>query len=172
MERNQKPKEVAALKERFEKAKSVIFIKNKGLKVSEVTFLRKTLNKEAATLKMVKNRLLKRALKEAKIEGLDALIDGSITVASSEVDAVKPAKILVDFAKENERLEIKGGYLAGEILSIAKIKHLAQLPSKEVLLAKLLGCLQNPATHLVNVLAAVPRGLVTVLDGIRKTKEK
>lgn len=170
MHRDQKPKEVKALQEKFAKAKSIIFAQNKGLKVSEITELRKSLRKEKATMKVVKNRLLRRALADAKIEGLDIYIEGATTITASEGDAVVPVKLLVKFAKENERLEIKGGYLAGETLDLNKVKTLAELPSREVLYAKLLGCLMNPATQLAHVLAAIPRQLVTVIEAIRKQK--
>lgn len=170
MERAQKPKEVEALKQRFAAAKALIFAENKGLKVSEVTELRKKLKTSQSNMKVVKNRLVKRALKEAGIEGLDTFFEGPIAIASSEIDAVSPAKVLIDFAKDHERLLIKGGYLGGEILTTEKIKALASLPSREELYAKLMGCLLNPARHLVGVLAAMPRQLVTVIDAVRKQK--
>lgn len=171
MLRSQKPKEVSSIKERFETAKSVIFAENKGLKVSEVTELRKTLGKENASFKVVKNRLVKRALADAKIEGLDSYFKGPIAIASSETDAVTPAKVLVHFTKENERLEIKGGYMQGEVLSVGKIRALASLPSREELYAQLLRCLQGPARGLVTVLSAVPRSLVTVINALKDKKE-
>lgn len=171
MNRDQKVKEVEFLKERFQAAKAIIFTENKGLKVSEVTELRKKLRVAKVSLKTVKNRLVKRALKEVSIQGLDNFFDGPTTIASSDIDPVSPAKILVNFIKEHETLVIKGGYSGGEVLSIDKIKELAALPSKEELYAKLLGCLLNPARGLVSVLAAVPRGLVTALDAIKKQKE-
>ncbi len=170
MERSQKPKEVEALKERFQAAKALIFAENKGLKVSEVTELRKKLKQTQSSMKVVKNRLVKRALKAAGIEGLDSFFEGPTTVASSTTDPVSPAKVLVDFIKEHERLSIKGGYLAGEILTVEKIKALASLPSREELYAKLLGCLLNPARGLVSVMAALPRQLVTAIDAIGKQK--
>lgn len=170
MNRDQKTKEVEELKQRFESAKALIFADNKGLKVSEVTELRKKFRSQKVQLKTAKNRLVKKALKEATISGLDQFFVGPTTIISSETDPVSPAKILTDFVKNHEKLVIKGGYLDGEILTLEKIKALASLPSKEVLYAKLLGCLQNPARQLVSVLAAVPRGLVTAVDAIGKQK--
>ncbi|MBI5300180.1 MAG: 50S ribosomal protein L10 [Deltaproteobacteria bacterium] len=170
MNRDQKTKEVEGLKQRFEAAKALIFADNKGLKVSEVTELRKKFRSQKVQLKTAKNRLVKKALKEAAISGIDQFFEGPTTIISSETDPVSPAKILTDFVKDHEKLVIKGGYLDGEILTLAKIKALAGLPSKEELYAKLLGCLQNPARQLVSVLAAVPRGLVTAVDAIGKRK--
>ena len=171
MNRDQKAKEIASIKDRFQKAKAVIFADNKGLKVSEITELRKKLHGAKANLKTVKNRLVKRALKDAAIEGLDNFFEGPTTVSSSETDPVSQAKVLVDFAKEHETLVVKGGYMDGVVLGAEKIKALAALPSREVLYAKLLGCLLNPARGLVSVLAAGPRQLVTVVDAVRKQKE-
>lgn len=171
MNREQKGKEIAGIRKRFEGAKTLIFADNKGLKVSEVTELRKKLRGQEVQLKTAKNRLVKRALKEASITGLDPFFRGPTTIVSSEVDPVSPAKILTDFIKTHEKLVIKGGYLDGEVLTLDKIKALASLPSKEELYAKLLGCLLNPARQLVTVLSAVPRGLVTAIDAIGKKKE-
>lgn len=173
MHRTQKPVEVSNLKERFQKAKALIFAENKGLKVSQITDLRKRLRKENAQIKTVKNRLVKRALKEASIEGLENFFHGPVTVTSSELDPVAPAKILINFIQslEEEKLVIKGGYMDGAVLTPDKIKSLASLPSKEELYAKLMACMLNPARGLVSVLAAVPRQLVTVVEAIRKQKE-
>lgn len=162
---------VSQIRDRFSKAKSMIFAEYRGLKVEQLTTLRKELGKEKASLNVVKNRLVKRALKEANIAGLDPFFSGPTAVASSEVDAVVPAKILVAFNKENEALQIKGGYLDGEVLSLDRIRQLASLPSREELYAQLLRCMNGPAQGLVQVLSAVPRGLVTVLDAIAKKKQ-
>ena len=170
MLKTQKPIEVSGLKERFEKAKSVIFAGNKGLKVEQLTGLRKNLGKENATIRVVKNRLVKLALKEKNITGLDIFFNGPTAIVSSETDPVVPAKILVEFIKENEQLEIKGGYLNGEILDIHQIKQLASLPSRDELYAQVLRCLNGSAQALVQVLSAVPRGLVTAINAIGKTK--
>ncbi|MDP2599885.1 MAG: 50S ribosomal protein L10 [Deltaproteobacteria bacterium] len=171
MERIQKPKEVEALRQRFTAAKTLIFAENKGLKVSEVTELRKRLKNAQSSIKVVKNRLVKRALKEAGLQGLDGFFEGPVAVASSEVDPVSPAKVLVQFIKDHEQLAIKGGWMSGEVLTTEKIRALASLPSKEELYAKLMGCLLNPARNLVGVLAALPRQVVTVIDAIGKKKE-
>lgn len=170
MNREQKAKEVEQIKARFESAKTVIFAENKGLKVSEVTELRKKLSGAKSNLKVVKNRLVKRALKDAALEGFDAFFEGPTAIASSEADPVAPARILVEFIKDHEALVIKGGVLGREALSVDRIRALAALPSREVLLARMMGCMLNPARGIVNVLAAVPRGLVTALDAIAKQK--
>lgn len=171
MNRDQKTKEIEGLKKKFESAKAVLFAQNKGLKVAEVTELRKTLSKQQTSLKVVKNRLLKRALAELKIIGLESFIEGSVAIASSNADPVVAAKILVDFIKEHETFVLQGGFVDGKAFPSEGIKALASLPSKEVLYSMLLRCLQGPATQLANVLAAVPRQLVTVVEAIKKQKK-
>lgn len=171
LKREQKIKEVTALKEKFQSAKAVLFAENKGLKVSEFDGLRKALRQEKIEIKVVKNRLLRRALKEASIPGLEEYIGGSLTLTSAEGDPVTPAKILIDFVKEHEALVVKGGWVDGAPYPFERIKALASLPSRPELYAQLLRCLQGPAAGLAQVLAAVPRQLVTVLDAVRKQKE-
>ena len=172
MNREEKAKEIESIKKKFASAKAVLFAQNNGLKVSEVTDLRKTLAKEKSSLKVVKNRLLKRALSESKIEGLDAFIEGAVAIATSDADPVTTAKTLVQFVKDHEKLAIMGGYVDGKAFATESIKALADLPSREVLYSMFLRCLNSPATQLVSVLAAVPRQLVTVIDAIKKQKEK
>lgn len=171
MNREQKTKEVQALKEKFKAAKAIIFAQNMGLKVSEVTRLRKELKKVGVGFKIVKNRLAKLALKDFSVSGLESFFEGPTAMATSQADPVLQAKILVDFIKEHEALKLKGGILGGEILTPDKIKSLSLLPSREELYAKFLSCLLAPARGLVSVLAAVPKQLVTALEAIRKKKE-
>lgn len=171
MNRDQKVKEVESLKEKFQSAKAVLFAQNKGLKVSEITELRKDLRKCQTSVKVVKNRLIRRALQECKIDGLDTFIEGAVAIAASQTDPVTTAKILVKFVKDHEALVLKGGYVDGKAFSLERVKALADLPSKEELYSMLLRCLVGPAAQFVNVLAAVSRQLVMVIDGIKKQKE-
>lgn len=171
MNREQKVKEVEGLKKKFQVSKAVLFAENKGLKVAEVMALRKLLKKENTNVKVVKNRLLKRALQESQIQGLEKLIEGALTITFSESDPVAPAKVLVNFIKENERLLLKGGFVDGKVLSLDQVKALASLPSRQELYGMLLRCLNGPAVQIVSVLAAVPRQLVCVIEAIRKQKE-
>lgn len=171
MNRTEKSNEISKLKTRFEKAKSMILADYRGLTVAEVTELRQKLRASQSTVKVVKNRLAKLAFKDLKVEGMDSFLKGPTAIASSDVDAVIPAKVLVDFAKDHEKLQLRAGFMDGAVLDVKAIMALAKLPSREVLLSKMLGSLQAPATNLVNVLAAVPRGLVTALAAIRDSKE-
>ncbi|PIR20478.1 MAG: 50S ribosomal protein L10 [Deltaproteobacteria bacterium CG11_big_fil_rev_8_21_14_0_20_47_16] len=171
MNRTEKANEVSQLKQRFEKSKSMIFADYRGLSVAEITELRQKLSAQQSTMKVVKNRLAKLAFKDLNVEGMDDYLKGPTAIASSDADAVVPAKILVDFAKDHEKLQLRAGYMDGIVLDLKAIMALAKLPSREVLLAKMLGSLNAPASNLVNVLAAVPRSLVTVLAAVRDSKE-
>ena len=171
MNRDQKVQEVKSLAERVEKAKTLIFAGYRGLKVSEVTDLRTKLRKGQSTFKVVKNRLMKRVLKEKGLEQLDAYFRDPTALATSDTDPINPAKILVEFAKANNRLEIKGGFMDGAVLTAKDIDALAKMPSREVLLARALASMQAPATNMAGVLAAIPRKLVYALNAIKATKQ-
>lgn len=170
LKREDKIREVETLKKKFQAAKAILFAENKGLKVAQITQLRKELRKEKVSIRVVKNRLLKRTLQEAKIEGLESLIAGSVTLSFTETDPVIAAKVLIQFGKENEGLVVKGGYVDGRALNAERVKALAALPSREELYVMLLRCLNQPATQMMNVLAGIPRNLVNVLEAIRKQK--
>ena len=169
--REQKAQEVKFLADRVSKAKALVFAGYRGLKVSEMTDLRSKLRKGQSTIKVVKNRLMKRVFKEQGLENLDEYFSEPTALAASEADPVSPVKVLVDFAKANNRLQIKGGFMDGKVLSIKELDRLAQLPSREVLLAKALGSMQAPASNIVGVLAAVPRKLLYALNAIKDTKQ-
>ena len=171
MNRTQKQEAVQQLTERFHKAQTAVFADYRGLTVAQMTQLRVRMRGVHGALHVVKNRLAKRALEAAKISGLDKFFTGPTAVASSEGDAAALAKTLVDFAKENETLKLKGGYVEGKVIELHAVKALATLPSRDVLLAQVFGLFKTPATQLVNVLAAVPRQLVTVLKAIEGVKK-
>ena len=117
--------------------------------------------------KVIKNNMLKRAADELKIEGVDEYFKGPSAVAFGYEDPVAPAKILCKFVKDANKTEIKGGILDGKVMDAAGITNLSKLPSKEELIAKMLGSMNAPVTNFVGVLAAIPRGLVCALNAIR-----
>jgi large subunit ribosomal protein L10 len=169
--KEEKVQEVKNLSDRVEKAKVLLFADYRGLKVSEVTELRMKLRKEQSSLKVVKNRLMKRVLKQFNIEFLEKYFTGPTALAASDVDPVVPAKALVEFARTHGKLSLKGGYLDGKDLTAAQIEALAKMPSREVLLARALSSMMAPATNLVGVLAAVPRKLVYAVNAIKEKKQ-
>lgn len=170
--REQKASEVSFLAERFEKAKAMIFADYCGLKVSEMTELRAKLRENGASMKVVKNRLVKRVLKERGLEQLNEFFTGPTAIASAEHDPMVPAKVMAEFAKTHAALNLKAGFMDGGVLTRVQIEYLATLPSKDVLLSRVLATMNAPATNLVYVLAAIPRQLACVIDAIRKKKEQ
>lgn len=171
MRREQKIEEVRLLAERLEKAKAMIFADYKGLKVSEMTDLRSRLRKEKSSLKVVKNRLMKRVLKDRGLDSLLGHFVGPTAVASSDHDPVTPAKILVAFAKDHQKFVLKGGYIEGTVLAARDVDALAKIPSREELITRALSSLMAPATNFAGVLAAVPRKLVYAINAIKEKKQ-
>lgn len=172
MNREQKKASVKDLKERFQKASITLLADYKGLEVNELNELRQKLFDNSAKLQVVKNTLAKLAVAETELEPLSEHFSGTTAVITAEEDPVTPTKALIDFAKDRELPAIKVGFMSGELMDAAKVLALSKLPSREELLAKLLGSMQAPAQNMVNVLAAVPRQLVTVLAAIRDQKQE
>lgn len=166
-----KEAEVAEIQEKLQKSQSVMFLDYRGLTVSEVTELRNKMRAAGVEYKVIKNTMMRRAAKEAGVEGLDEILEGPTAVAFGYEDPVAPAKILVDFIENAKKTQLKGGVLAGRAMSQAEIKDLASLPSKEQLLAKLMGSLNAPVTGLVMALSGISRKLVYALNAIKEKKE-
>ena len=148
---------VADIVKKFEAAKSVVIVKYSGLTVEQATALRAQCRASDVEYVVLKNTLVNRALEELKIEGLSDVLNGPSAFAFGMSDAVAPAKIINDFIVKNkvDALEIKAGLLDNEIMSVDKIKALAELPSREVLLARLLGSMTNTISSFVRVLDAI-----------------
>lgn len=168
MARPEKEAAVAEIQKKLSSSQSVILTDYRGLNVQEVTELRKKLREVGVEFKVVKNTLTKLAAKNAAIEGLDDLMEGPIALAFGYDDPVAPAKILAEFAKDHQSLELKGGLLEGKVIDLNMVNSLAKLPSKEALLAQIVGLLQAPIRNLVNVLSAPLRNTVYVLEAVRK----
>ena len=166
-----KEAEVAEIQEKLQKSQSVMFLDYRGLTVSEVTELRNKMRAAGVEYKVIKNTMMRRAAQEAGVEGLDEILEGPTAVAFGYEEPVAPAKILVDFIENAKKTQLKGGVLAGRAMSQAEIKDLASLPSKEQLLAKLMGSLNAPVTGLVMALSGIPRKLVYALNAIKEKKE-
>jgi len=162
---------VAEISHKFKNAKSIVLVDYKGISVEKATLLRNKARDANVDYKVYKNTLARIAAKESECEGLTDYLIGSIAIAVSETDEVAPAKILFDFIKENKILEIKGGYVDGKVVSAKEVEHLATLPSKEELIAKMLGSLKSPLYGLANVLNGNIRGLAVALNAIKEKKE-
>ena len=146
---------VTEVAEQFKNASSVVVVDYLGITVEEATNLRAELRKAGVQFAVVKNSILSRAAKEAGLEGMDDIFKGPSAVAFSNEDVVAPAKILADFAKKVEALEIKAGVVAGKVSSKEEIEALAKLPSREGLLSMLLSVLQAPVRNTALAIKAV-----------------
>jgi large subunit ribosomal protein L10 len=133
--------------------------------------LRRKLREENIEFQVVKNTLLARAAKDTDVDVIRDFFKGPSAVALSYDDPVAPAKVLTQFAKENEHLEIKVGVMNGKLLDTTQIKALAKLPSREVLLSQLLSALNAVPTSFVRTIAEIPRQLLNVLSAVRDQKE-
>jgi large subunit ribosomal protein L10 len=142
-----------------------------GINADQVSRLRKQLREKQVEYKVFKNTLAKRALDELELSGAAKFMDGPTAWAFSN-DPVAPTKILKDFSKEVQQVEMLGGILDGAIITKSQLETLANLPPREVLLAQIVGTIQAPIRNAVSAINAVPNGLVNVLDQIRKKKEE
>lgn len=169
--RKQKEEIVEKLAQELKDTKSFVISDYSGMSVAQVQELRKNLKGKDGQFAVVKNSLFKIALEKAEID--PAQFDGftgPIALSTSSSDEVAPAKDTYDFAKDVEALEIKAGFLEGNVLSKEEVESLAQLPSKEELIAKTVGTIKAPINGFVNVLAGNARGLVIVLKAIADQK--
>lgn len=146
---------VTEVAEQFKNASSVVVVDYLGITVEEATNLRAELRNAGVQFAVVKNSILSRAAKEADLEGMDDIFKGPSAVAFSNEDVVAPAKILADFAKKVEALEIKAGVVEGKVSSKEEIEALAKLPSREGLLSMLLSVLQAPVRNTALAIKAV-----------------
>lgn len=153
--RQLKEEKVLEIREKLEKAQAVIMVKYQGLTVEEDTELRKGLREAGVEYKVYKNTLVTRAANELGFEGLVQYLEGPVAVAFGYDDPTAPARILNDFAKTHKVMELKAGLVQGEIFDEAKIKELASVPSKEVLIAKLLGSFKAPISNFAYLVSAI-----------------
>lgn len=166
----EKAQVVAEIKEKLQSSSGVVLADYRGLTVSQVTQLRAQLRQAGVEYHVLKNTMVRRAAHEVGIEGLDPYLEGPTAVAFS-ADPVAPAKVLADFAKTVKTFAIKGGIVEGKVVDMAGIKTLADLPSREVLLAQVLRGMQAPLTGMANVLQGPIRKMGYALEEVRKLKE-
>ncbi|NLN14267.1 MAG: 50S ribosomal protein L10 [Tissierellia bacterium] len=163
---------VEEIKSKIEKAESVVLVDYRGLNVEQLTELRKRYREANVDYKVYKNTMMRFAFKDAGYEGFEEYLKGPSAIAFGYDDPVQVAKITAEFAKEHDQLEIKAGIVDGQIVGIDGIKSLAELPSREVLIAQTLGGLNAPIQGFANVLHGTIRSLAIVLNAIAEEKEK
>jgi len=171
LDRKTKEQVVADLHEKLKEFKLAVLATYSGLDVERLTVLRNSLRKSDTEVKVVKNTLLRLASQGTDLSVAQDQLKGPLALILTNKDVVEPAKILVEFAKKNAQLELKAGVLNGKILTQEQLGALALLPSREILLGKLLSVMVGVQGSFVNVLSAVPRGLVQVLNAYREKKE-
>ena len=167
LNRQEKTVVVEEISAQVAKAQSIVIAEYRGLDVASVTVLRKQARESGVYLRVLKNTLARRAVNGTPFEGLSSQLAGPLMYAIS-TDPVAAAKVLFDFAKSNDKLVLKGGALPNSVMSVEGVKALASLPSRDELLAKLLGTMQAPVAQFVRTLNEVPtkfvRGLAAVRD--------
>ena len=162
---------VEEIKDKIEKSEGIVLVDYRGLDVEEATELRKKFREANVEYRVYKNSMMRFAFKEAGIEGIDEYLKGPNAIAFGYEDPVSPAKIIHEFAEDHEDLEIKAGVIEGGVIDVEGVKSLAKLPSREVLIAQVLGGLNGPISGFVNVLQGTQRNLVYALNAIKEQKE-
>jgi len=162
---------VASLAEQMKNAASGVLVDYRGINVSDDTKLRADLRKAGVDYSVIKNTLIRLAANEIGFDALDPVLHGTTSMAISDSDLVAPAKILCEVAKKNKDFfEIKAGFVEGRVISKEEVYALAELPSKEVLIAQVLAGFNAPITGFANVLNGNIRGLVVALNAIAEKK--
>ena len=162
-----KKAQVAEIVEALNAAATGVLMDYRGLTVEEDTKLRNDLRAAGVKYFVVKNTLLRLAANQVGLEELDSILHGPTALALSE-DPIAPAKILFDFAKKNDKVEIKSGFMDGKVLSEEELIRLAKTPSKDALIAKIMGSLNAPISNLARLLATIADGGVEIADLIAK----
>ena len=146
---------VEAISADIKDAQSVVIVDYRGLTVAQDTELRKQLREAGVVYRVCKNTMMKRAFEGTEFEGLSNVLEGPSAIAISKEDATAPARIICKFAKEADKLEVKGGVVEGTVYDVAGITEIAQVPSREELLSRLLGSMQSPITNFARVIKQI-----------------
>lgn len=169
--KTEKASVVESMTTRLAKARGVYLTDFTGMNVATLSDLRRRMRKNQIHYEVVKNTLARRAVEASGLGALSPHLEGPTAIAIAETDELAPARILGDFVKEFQFPRIKLAVVEGRVFTEEEVKALASLPSREVLLAQLLGTMQGPMRNLVGVLSAPMRNFVSALDRIRQKKE-
>jgi large subunit ribosomal protein L10 len=171
--KEEKKKILNELKEKIEKQKIMIFVDFTGVKNKEFFILRKKLKESNSEIKVAKKTLMNLALKEMNLNILDVKkLVGEVAVVFGFKDEILPTKIVYEFSKENKNLKILGGILGQNFIDLKKIEELANLPSREELLARLVGTISSPIFNFVNMLRSIPQNFIFLLSQIQLKVQK
>ena len=165
-----KSEKISQIREKIEKAKVAIVTDYKGLSVEEITKLRRLIQKEDGDYMVTKNTLAKLAVKGTDYEVLTDAFTGPVAIAFGFEDQVAPAKALSKFIKESKKGEILAAAMDGQLLSASEAKALANIPSKQEIYAKMLGCINSPASGIANSVNAVMSSLTRAVAAVRDKK--
>ncbi|MDY0257920.1 MULTISPECIES: 50S ribosomal protein L10 [Gudongella] len=161
---------VEEIKEKISSSQSMVLVDYRGLNVAQLTELRKRYRDAGVDYKVYKNTMMRFAFKELGLEEFNEFLKGPSAVAFGINDPVSAAKISTEFAKTNDKLEIKAGIVDGKVINAEGVKNLAELPPREVLIAQVLGGFNAPIQGFANVLQGTIRGLAIALNAIAEKK--
>ncbi|MCC1494991.1 50S ribosomal protein L10 [Cognatishimia sp. F0-27] len=170
MDRAQKEKVVEELGQIFESSGVVVVSRYEGLTVAEMQDLRGRARAAEASVRVAKNRLAKIALKDSPCESIGGLLEGMTVLTYSE-DPVAAAKVVEDFAKENKKFEILGGNMGGTALDRAGVEAVSKMPSREELIASIVGCIGAPASNIAGAIGAPASNIASILSTIEEKAE-
>ncbi len=163
---------IKEIEKELKKGEPFFVARHDAVPASNIDKLRAKLRGVKTRYFVVKNTLGQKAFERAKLKEISENIQGACGIAFTSGDAVASSKVLMEFAKENETFKVQAGYMQGRLMSVDQVKVLASLPSREVLLARVVGGMQAPISGFVNVLAGTLRKLVNVMDAITKKKSQ
>lgn len=172
MEKGEKREFIEKLREELKDVDSIFLCDFKGLTVESDTQLRKQMRESGATYKVIKNTILKLAFKDTDFSQLDTVLVGNTAIAYNPENVVGLSKLIFDFNKENEKFVFKQGVVQGQLVELAQLEKLAKMPSKEVLVSKLMYMMNYPIQGFATALAGVIRNFAVVVDQIKKQKEQ
>jgi large subunit ribosomal protein L10 len=163
---------VKAIATELKESQGAVLVDYRGLNVSQDTELRVALRGAGVKYSVVKNTMTRFAVRELGLEGLEASLIGPTAMATSKADPVAAAKVMSEFSKKFENLDIKSGVVDNNVIDAAGVHALAELPPKDILVSKMLGMMVAPISGLVNVLNANIRGLAVVLSAIADKRQE
>jgi len=168
--RQSKIETVEALRRAVSELRGAVVAEYRGLTVAEMTALRKKLRAAGAEFKVVKNTLMRLAARGTPFEGLEAHFAGPTALAVAKGDPVAMAKAVKEFAAGSQKITLRAGFLDGRVLSVAEVEALAEVPAREVLLARLAAGLAGPLSRLVQALSGPQRKLAYALDALHRQR--